>query len=312
MSPLALKMKAYIAFSLFCSLAATQDLPIPQYQDAVPSLHSTSALWGPDIFTPTALSTRGEANTCIEQVGNRPNVVPDTDISFLIKTAFNYAATEAASNPPERYSVVSDWINRNGSNSDNTGYLTYVSSQLTSYNSTHCGASCNEISDCVSFVIYFERDPELVWPTTHAPQDPQCPAAANASSVTLIKCAFYSVPLYSCNATNVGAYKDEFHLVVAGSTAFNLGAPEFSGWTGPVDLGDASLSIPTPVGENGYLSVSTFPNASFDPEICADECESITGYDSRQNSTEECTSSNTYVLHKNGLNGGVTSRSLCV
>lgn len=210
-------------------------------------------------------------------------------------SVFTAAAFAAANSPPDRFQVAPNWIDLQGSNGDSTGYLTYVQSQLSTYDSYQCAALCNDIADCVSFVTYFERDPELAWPTTHAPKDPKCPASAESTSVTLIKCAFYSVPLYSRNATTTGQYQDDFHLVVAGSTAFNMEGPVVDGWIGPVALHDAAIDIPPPVGEHGYIRVQTFPNAKFDPMNCAINCEAI----------EQCTMFDAYVLYENGINGCV-------
>lgn len=307
-------MQSVLALPLLLSLAAAQDLPIDAYASAVDSLIPAGAPWGTDNYTnvvteqpsTVAAQKRTEPTACIDQVGNGPHVVPDTDTAFLAYSAFSAAATAAAANPPDRFHVATNWINLQGSNGDNTGYLTYISSQLASYDPDQCAAFCEETTNCVSFVIYYERDPELVWPTTYAPEDPACPGYANSSSVTLVKCAFYSVPLYAGNATNVGQYQDEFHLVVAGSTAFNLEAPTIDGWTGPVDLEDAALNIPTPVGAHGYIRVQTFPNSNYDPDTCATNCQAITAYNARHGSSEECTSFNAYVLYENGVNGYVS------
>lgn len=302
-------MKLSFATLSLCSLALGQDFNtiIASYQDAAANLLPASAPWGPDnstnVVSSAVAAKRSEPTACINQVGNGPHVSPDTDSAFLSNAAFSAAATAAAVKPPARFSVVPHWIDLTGSNGDNSGYLTYVSSQLSSYNPDQCAQLCDDMTNCVSFVLYYERDPELVWPTTHAPIDPQCPATATSASVTLIKCAFYSVPLYSGNATNVGQYQDDFHLVVAGSTAFNMDAPEISGWTGPVDLYDAAIDIPPPVGANGYIRVQTFPNTNFDPNTCAANCESITAYNSRHGSAEQCTMFNAYVLYENGVNG---------
>lgn len=293
--------RSFVILSLL-GVAFAQDLSavIAQYKGSAADLDTGSAPWGPDnstdVVSSVAAAKRQEPTACVDQVGNGPHVDPDTDTDFMAYSAFSAAATAAANTPPDRFSVVPSWIDLKGSNGDNTGYLTYVQSQLSSYDAGQCATICDEMTDCVSFVIYFERDPELVWPTTHAPKDPECPASADSSSVTLTKCAFYSVPLYSSNATNTGQYQDGFHLVVAGSTAFNMEAPAVSGWTGPVALHDAAIDIPPPVGEHGYIRVQTFPNDKFDPNTCAASCAAI----------EQCTMFDAYVLYENGINGYVS------
>lgn len=289
-------MQSILALPLLLTLAATQSLPINAYESATDSLISDGAPWGTDdIVVAAADQKRDEPTACVSQVGNGPKVTPDTDTAFLSNPVFSAAATAAAASPPTGFHVATNWVNLQGSNGDNTGYLTYISSQLSSYDPNQCAAFCSSTANCISFVIYYERDPELVWPTTRTPKDPECPGTATSSSVTLVKCTFYSVPLYAGNATNTGQYQGGFHLVVAGSTAFNLEAPAINGWTGPVDLGNAALSIPTPVGANGYIRVQTFPNSNFNPNACATSCQA----------TAQCTSFNAYVLYQNGANGYV-------
>lgn len=121
--------------------------------------------------------------------------------------------------------------------------------------------------------------------------------------MTLIKCVFYSVPLYSGNATNSGQYQDDFHVVIAGSTAFNLEAPAVSGYAGPTPLHNASLDIPPPVGQNGYIRVQAFPDTAYNPGTCADMCADISAYNRDHGSSEMCTSFNSYILYKNGADG---------
>ncbi|KAL1849606.1 hypothetical protein Daus18300_013213 [Diaporthe australafricana] len=251
---------------------------------------------------------RDEPTACIVQAGNGAHVEPDTDAGFLAFAAFTQAATAVASNPPDRYSVVPGWVNLKASNGDGTGYLGYALSALSGYKPDQCADLCSNWSgstSCASFVIFHERNPELVWPTTRAPSA-ACPASADSSSVTLIKCVFYSVPLYSGNATNAGQYQDDFHVVIAGSTAFNLEAPAVSGYAGPTPLHNASLDIPPPVGQNGYIRVQTFPDTAYTPGTCADMCADISAYNLDRGSSEVCTSFNSYILYKNGADGVFT------
>ena len=252
------------------------------------------------------VSRRSEPTACVAQAGNGVHVEPDTDASFLAFAAFSQAATAAGTKPPDRYSAVPGWVDLKASNGDGTGYLGYVLSEPSGYNPDLCADLCSSSwsgsAPCASFVIYHERAPELVWPTTKAPSA-ACPASADSPSVTLIKCVFYSVPLYSGNATNVGQYQDGFHVVIAGSTAFNLEAPAVSGYAGPVPLHNASLDIPPPVGENGYIRVQTFPDTAYDPGTCADNCDDISAYNLEQGSSELCTSFNSYIMYENEANG---------
>lgn len=297
--PCHVKMRLNIAITFLLSVIAALNSP-GRLDQPGEELRLTSA----DDDT-RAASRRGEPTACVEQAGNGAHVEPDTDASFLAFAAFSQAATVAGNNPPDRYSVVSGWVDLKASNGDGTGYLGYVLSELSGYNPDECANLCSNWSgsaSCASFVIYYERAPELVWPTTGVPST-SCPASADSLSVTLIKCVFYSVPLYSGNATNVGQYQDDFHVVISGSTAFNLEAPALSGYAGPVSHHNASLEIPPPVGENGYIRVQTFPDAAYNPGICADHCDGVSVYNFEHGSSEQCTSFNSYILYENKANG---------
>ena len=208
---------------------------------AVPAPHSMNG----GRSTPTA---------CVNQVGNGPHVDTDTVLGFKSYAAFAAAASAAAASPPAFYDVVPGWVNLQGS-ANAPGYLTYIQSQLTSYEPNVCANYCaNKISGCASFVIYYERDAQLVNRNTGTPDSALgCPGLATSPSVTLIKCAFYSAFLDSSSATNTGQYQDDFQVAIAGSTAFNLVAPTFSGFDVPTYLDDAALNIPLHIVENDYL-----------------------------------------------------------
>lgn len=295
-----LKMRLSLATPFFLSVIAALNLPHGLDQPGDGLLMRVSA-----VDATLVASRRSEPTACVDQAGNGVHVEPDTDASFLAFVAFSQAATAAGTKPPDRYSAVPGWVDLKASNGDGTGYLGYILSELSGYNSDQCADLCSSWSgsaSCASFVIFHERAPELVWPTTKAPSA-ACPASADSPSVTLIKCVFYSVPLYSGNATNVGQYQDDFHVVIAGSTAFNLEAPAVGGYAGPVPLHNASLDIPPPVGENGYMRVQTFPDSAYDPGTCARSCADISAYSLERGSSELCTSFNSYILYKNEANG---------
>lgn len=293
------KMRFYIVIAFILSVIASLNTS-DRFDQRGDDLRLTSA----DGAT-RAASRRGEPTGCVEQAGNGARVEPDTDAGFLAFAAFSQAATAAGKTAPDRYSAVPGWVDLKASNGDGTGYLGYVLSELSGYNPDECANLCSTWSrsaSCASFVIYYERAAELVWPTTGVPST-TCPASADSPSVTLIKCVFYSVPLYSGNATNKGQYQDEFHVVIAGSTAFNIEAPALGGYTDPISLHNTSLDIPPPVGENGYIRVQTFPDDAYNPGICADHCDGISTYNSEHGNSEQCTSFNSYILYANEANG---------
>lgn len=75
---------------------------------------------------------------------------PDTVDAFLADTDFSTAATNAVA--PPGYFLAEGYQNLQASASD-PSYLTYVSSQLTSYDPAACSALCANMAGCVSFNI---------------------------------------------------------------------------------------------------------------------------------------------------------------
>ena len=82
---------------------------------------------------------------------------------------------------------------------------------LTSYDVASCAANCDAISGCVSFNIYFERDPTL------EPDPATCP---NPPSLTRVKCVWWGGQVSLNNANNYGNLQANFYVVVAGSNGY--------------------------------------------------------------------------------------------
>jgi hypothetical protein len=128
----------------------------------------------------------------------------------------------------------------------------------------------------------------------------------NSPSATLIKCAFWGMPIKASQATNTGQFQGTFRVVTSGSNAyFKSSAPTVGGYSGPVNFGNASINAPTPVSKFGYLRTQTFgQNVPFDPNLCAVSCTAQTANDIRHNNgSSPCIFFNVYVLTKNGQNG---------
>jgi hypothetical protein len=77
-------------------------------------------------------------------------VSPDTPDAFLADPDFTTAATSAVA--PPGYFLAEGYQNLQASASD-PSYLTYVSSQLTSYDPAACATLCTNMAGCVSFNI---------------------------------------------------------------------------------------------------------------------------------------------------------------
>jgi hypothetical protein len=94
----------------------------------------------------------------------------DTVSAFASNTAFAAAASSAPI--PAGYS--NTFTNLNASNNA-YGYMGYTT--LSSYDTLKCASKCNAINGCMSFNLYFERDPSLE-PASACP---------NPTSTTIIK-----------------------------------------------------------------------------------------------------------------------------
>lgn len=241
------------------------------------------------------LSKRGSCDA--QPAGNYPSVTPDTDDAFLSNPDFASIANSAVA--PPGYFLANGYQNLKASAS-NPSYQTYISSPLTSYNPAQCAAKCNSIVGCVSFNIYFERDPAIYVDSTNCP---------TASSLTRIKCSFFGAPITTADATNVGQYTGQFHVVIAGSNTYTTAPQPQPGYTGPVSIGNASIISPT--SANTYMGVQSFPMTQpFDPSVCAAACTEKSAYNTRHaaagTAPRICNFFDAYILYKNGQNGVFT------
>ncbi|GAM89134.1 hypothetical protein ANO11243_071690 [Dothideomycetidae sp. 11243] len=89
------------------------------------------------------------------------------------------------------------------------GYMFYTN--LATYSPATCSATCDSTAGCAGFTIYYERSPSLQ-PAT---------GCLNPPMITLIRCAFYSQPINSQYATNVGQWRGTFAVVLAGANGYN-------------------------------------------------------------------------------------------
>lgn len=167
---------------------------------------------------------------------------------------------------------------------------------LQTYDSQKCASLCDAMNGCMAVNIYFERDPSL---------DPgaNCP---NPASVTMIKCVFWGGPVSGGNANNVGQYRQNFQVVIAGSNGYvnkTLATPQ--GYTGPGYLGNAAINAPYDAqGYNTYMGAKIFTAGAFNVQLCADYCTAQNEYNLAYPPTDgspvqTCQFFNTYILYKN-------------
>ncbi|KAK6520670.1 hypothetical protein TWF506_000919 [Arthrobotrys conoides] len=159
-------------------------------------------------------------------------------------------------------------------------YLTFKS--IPTYDPGLCAAKCNSISSCRFFNLYIEIN-------------------ANGQ---IIKCSFYSIRSTASSATNVGQWRNKFHVTINNSNGYAKYQPypPVNGFTVEV-LGGAingrRLASGDPDPYMGYTSIE-----ASDPSICAIACEKKTAYNSRHPNSEQtyraCNFFNFYHLYKNG------------
>jgi len=95
------------------------------------------------------------------------------------------------------------------------------------------------------------------------------------------------------NANNIGQWRNQFQVVIAGSNGYvNQSLDTSSGYSQGIYLKDASIKAPVDCnGNNTALQQTIFSSGTpFDPKLCAAACSSL----------ELCQFFNTYILYKNG------------
>lgn len=146
-----------------------------------------------------------DPNACQpEGNGYGPVASPNTDAGFEAYPPFATFANFAPT--PAGYSRVFTNLNASVQSPQYQGLF-----YLTSYNTTECAALCNTATGCQSFNVFFERDPVI---------DP-APQCSNPPAQTDIKCTLFGGKISAANATNYGQYRQNFHVVIAGSNGYN-------------------------------------------------------------------------------------------
>ncbi|KAK1516719.1 hypothetical protein CPAR01_16335 [Colletotrichum paranaense] len=200
------------------------------------------------------LAARGDCSAL--PVGSGPVPTTDTDTAFLADTDLSNAAL-AAVTPAGWYQTFQN-LQSATSASAYMGYKTYAT-----YSPSQCAADCKSNTGCTAFNVFFERDPS---------QDPGT-ACPNPSSTTVIKCSFWGVGIGPSTATNSGEYRNDFHVVIAGSNGYQLTAPDYA-VTGYNSTFTDTATINAPSDCNSYITYRAHTNAAYDPSLCAADCAS--------------------------------------
>ncbi|TGJ84642.1 hypothetical protein E0Z10_g4099 [Xylaria hypoxylon] len=214
--------------------------------------------------------------------------VPDTAEAFLAYDEFSSAATSA----PVPSGYFQTFSNLKGSNSA-YGYSGY--STLNSYDTAECARRCNNVDSCLAFNIYFERDPSFV--PGKGCEDP--------ASNTVIKCVYWGGYISAANANNVGQWREQFHVVIAGSNGYmKSGTTDIPGYNG-VSLGNAAINAPLNcLGQDTYMGSKIFTTSYYNVGLCAAACVSQNEYNTAHPSPPEppkiCKFFVTFLSQRNG------------
>ncbi|KAG9840039.1 glycoside hydrolase, partial [Aureobasidium melanogenum] len=244
----------------------------------------------------TALDKRA-ASTCVPQPTGVPyNSSPDTASAFLADGYYSSVASAA----PTPAGYVNTFTNLQASNNA-YGYMGYQ--LLKTYDTQLCSQICDKINGCLSFNIYYERDPSV---------DPNDASCASPSSVVQIKCVFWGGPVLKSNALNAGQWRNKFQVVIAGSNGYvNKTIGPAAGYDQPVDLGDATINAPLDCsGHDTFMQSRFFTSGPFDANLCASACSAQSVYNlahpPAEGQPKTCQFFTTYLLYKNGVALGQT------
>ncbi|KAI0403616.1 hypothetical protein F4802DRAFT_288441 [Xylaria palmicola] len=224
--------------------------------------------------------------------GAGPVPVPDSPEAFLAYEGF----TSAANSAPVPGGYFQTFGNLKGSNSA-YGYSGF--STLDTYDTLECARRCNNVDTCSGFNIYFERDPSYV----------PGPGCEDPDSNTVIKCVYWGGYISADNANNLGQWREQFHVVIAGSNGYMKDKLyDIPGYNG-VSLGNASINAPLNcLGQDTYMGAKIFTTSFFDVGLCAAACVSQNEYNTAHppetGSPKICKFFMTYLAQRNGIPEG--------
>ncbi|KAI4720143.1 hypothetical protein E4T48_03521 [Aureobasidium sp. EXF-10727] len=200
----------------------------------------------------TATNVAERAATCLPQPpGISHTSVPDNAAGFVSDTYYHNIAVSA--------STPSGWVRAfTGLNASNSAERCLGFTLLPSYDVQTCANKCATLPSCDSINMYFERDPST------SINNSTC---TNPPGITNVKCVFWKGAVGTANANNFGQRREEFQVVVAGSSGY---MKEALAAALPVveSLTSTVVALPTTthmvdVQDSGPVSASTKSTVSF-------------------------------------------------
>ncbi|KAI5275087.1 hypothetical protein E4T47_01967 [Aureobasidium subglaciale] len=210
----------------------------------------------------------------------------NTDTAFLADTTYSDAALNAQT--PTGWKQTFQNLKGSVSTSAYLGYVSYPS-----YNPNVCAAECLKRTGCLSFNIFFERNP-TVDPGTKSTTCNQ------PTSQTALKCTFWGVPAEQASAVNTGGYRNDYHVVIAGSNGYKVIKPS-KPLSGLTSTALDSCAMQETCGS--YLTIKTFNDGKpYDQNRCNAACAAITAESLKAgNPDRTCQYFTSYMQMKNGL-----------
>jgi len=154
----------------------------------------------------SALLARGVNDACAPQTLGSGPVPPRTGPGAFQKFG-TFSTVSTSATTPSGYQRT---FHNQLASTQGSSYMGLYT--LSSYDTTACANLCGGSVGCQGFNLYFERDPTL---------NP-APGCANPPAMTTIGCTLYGAPPTSGNLTNVGQFRQQFQVVIAGSNGYAM------------------------------------------------------------------------------------------
>lgn len=239
-------------------------------------------------------------------ISNFYNVNVDSYSAFVADPTIASIAKSA----PTPSGYFNTFTNSAGSSSA-YAYLGYaiVNGGKTGYDVNWCASKCNAISGCLSFNIFFERDPVL---------EPGA-GCSNPAAFANLKCSFWGSALDLSTATNKGQWRSSFQVGIAGSngyTSYKLGGP-IAGWDAPQSLKTSAMNAPVRDCADTwtYMGFKLFQSGPFDPNLCSAACNAQTAYNLAHppstGKASKCAAFGTYILTMTNKTGSYQQGQMC-
>ncbi|KEQ68238.1 hypothetical protein M436DRAFT_25539, partial [Aureobasidium namibiae CBS 147.97] len=256
-----------------------------------------------DVLSQTAIATnakRAAATTCAPQPSgatSAPTYAPANDNVSNFKANTYYSSVAAAAPTPSGYTQA---FQAQAASNNAFGYMGFDT--FDTYDVNTCAQRCTAKYGCVSFNMYFERDPSV------NPDDSSC---SNPSSVTMIKCVYWGGQVTQDNAQNSGQMRGNFQVAIAGSNGYvttQISTP--AGYQNGVPFGKFAINAPYDAqGYNTYMGAKIF-TGTWDVSQCSKFCDAQTKYNlatAPKDGTpaKVCKFFNTYLLQAKLANGTI-------